>query len=104
MSSGRLLAMHERTLLCLPDLGFVAAGLENMPLVLSAWYAEVGDRVTEGGSLAEILAGEAAVELPAPASGYLVERLAQVGEPLTVGQVLAIIEVGTVPRGTRRSA
>ena len=104
MSLGCLLAMHERTLLRLPDLGFAAAGTEHIPVALSAWYAKAGDRVTEGESLAVILAGEAAVELPAPASGYLAQLCAQVGEPVAVGQVLAIIEIGAVPRAARRSS
>lgn len=92
--------MTERTPLRLPDLGFTAAGLGNVPLSLSAWYADVGDRVTEGEALVEILAGEAALELPAPASGFVVQRQARIGEQLAVGQVLAIIESGTAPRGT----
>lgn len=96
--------MHERTPLRLPDLGLSAAGLDDVPLALSAWYFDVGDRVTEGESLAEILAGEAAVELPAPASGYIAERLARIGEPLAAGQVLAIIASGPAPQRSSRSA
>jgi 2-oxoglutarate dehydrogenase E2 component (dihydrolipoamide succinyltransferase) len=90
--------MHDRIELRLPDLGFTAAGLDDMPIQLCAWYAAVGDRVTEGESLAEILAGELVLELPAPASGYLVERRVEAGAPLAVGQVLAMIESGTSPR------
>jgi pyruvate/2-oxoglutarate dehydrogenase complex dihydrolipoamide acyltransferase (E2) component len=95
--------MQQRIELCLPDLGFAAAGLEDVPLTLTAWYAAVGDRVTEGESLAEILAGEVVVELPSPASGHLVERCVETGAPLFVGQRLAIIVSGAVPRDASRS-
>jgi pyruvate/2-oxoglutarate dehydrogenase complex dihydrolipoamide acyltransferase (E2) component len=94
--------MHERIELRLPDLGFTAAGLDDIPIKLCIWYAAIGDRVTEGESLVEILAGEVALELTAPASGFLAERGAEAGAPLAVGQLLAIIESGAMPRGTLR--
>jgi pyruvate/2-oxoglutarate dehydrogenase complex dihydrolipoamide acyltransferase (E2) component len=91
--------MLQRYELRLPDLGFATAGFADVPLSLCAWFAEVGDRVTEGESLAEVLAGEASIELSAPASGYLVERCASTGESLAAGQLLAIIESRSNIRG-----
>lgn len=71
----------------LPDLD-----LAGVPITVSAWHAAAGQRVIEGDRLVEILAGDAVVDLPAPASGVLVKRCALADEPLQAGQVLAIIE------------
>ena len=45
--------------------------------------------------MAEILAGPTTVDLPSPAAGVLVKRLVDVDAPLSVGQVLAVIETGS---------
>ena len=74
-----------------PDLG-----LDDQPISLSNWLVSRGARVEQGEPLAEILAGPATVDLPAPASGVLVKRLVDVDEPLSVGQVLAVIEEDAV--------
>jgi pyruvate/2-oxoglutarate dehydrogenase complex dihydrolipoamide acyltransferase (E2) component len=66
--------------------------LAEMPVVACSWYAVVGQRVVEGDRLLEILAGDITVDLAAPASGVLVERLVELDDPLETGQRLAIIE------------
>jgi pyruvate/2-oxoglutarate dehydrogenase complex dihydrolipoamide acyltransferase (E2) component len=71
----------------LPDLG-----LGDQPIMLSGWLVSRGARVEAGEPLAEILAGPATVDLPAPAAGVLVKRFVEVDEPLAVGQPLAAIE------------
>ncbi len=75
----------------LPDLG-----LGDQPISLSNWLVSRGARVEQGEPIAEILAGPATVDLPAPASGVLVKRLADVDDPISVGQVLAVIETDAV--------
>jgi pyruvate/2-oxoglutarate dehydrogenase complex dihydrolipoamide acyltransferase (E2) component len=70
----------------LPDLGtnLVRFGL---------WVVEPGERVYEGDRLAEVLLAGASVDIAAPATGTLVERLAWPRDALTTGQVLGIVEV-----------
>jgi pyruvate/2-oxoglutarate dehydrogenase complex dihydrolipoamide acyltransferase (E2) component len=71
----------------LPDLG-----VDDQPISLSNWLVPRGALVEAGEPLAEILAGPATVDLPSPAAGVLINRLVDVDEPLSVGQVLAVIE------------
>ncbi|MEX2558848.1 MAG: biotin/lipoyl-containing protein [Pirellulales bacterium] len=75
---------HE---LSMPDLG-----LDDRPITVSLWLVDVGDEVVCGDRLVELSADGVTVDLPAPASGLLVETLVGEDEPLTVGQVLAVIE------------
>ena len=72
--------------LTLPDLG---AG--DMPVTVSLWLVEVGDEVSEGDRLLEVLFGSASVDLPAPVSGILVETLVDEDDVLTIGQALGTI-------------
>jgi pyruvate/2-oxoglutarate dehydrogenase complex dihydrolipoamide acyltransferase (E2) component len=71
----------------LPDLD-----LPGATITASCWHAQLGQRVIEGDRLLEVLAGDAIVDLPAPASGRLVERSVQADDVLQAGQVLAVIE------------
>ena len=59
---------------------------------LSVWYVRVGDFVLEGERLAEILVDGATVDVPAPATGVLIERHAQLDDPLVPGQLLAVLQ------------
>jgi pyruvate/2-oxoglutarate dehydrogenase complex dihydrolipoamide acyltransferase (E2) component len=72
----------------LPDLG-------PAPVRLTVWYAAVGDQVYEGDRLVEVLIPGATFDVPAPATGRLVERLAWPRELLTPGQVLGLVEAET---------
>ena len=74
-----------RAEILLPDLGAA-------PLVLSVWFADVGDPVFEGDRLVEILAGGATFDVPAPATGRLAEKQALPDDPLQPGQVLGAVE------------
>ena len=69
----------------LPDLGTPRA-------VLSLWYVRPGDRVYEGDRVAEVLIPGATFDVPAPATGVLVERAALPNDPVAAGQVLGMIE------------
>ena len=73
--------------LLLPDLGL------DGPIALSLWLVKKGGRVVEGEPIAEVVGGEATVDLPSPADGVLAERLVEEGDPLAVGQRLAVIEI-----------
>ena len=59
---------------------------------ITEWFKKVGDAVTEDEPLAGIETEKAAQELESPATGILVEILAEPGEPIPVRTVIAIIE------------
>lgn len=65
--------------------------LPGTPLTLSAWLANVGDRVVEGDRVAELLAGAVTVDLESPATGILAEQLVAVDDPLAVGQAIGVV-------------
>ena len=77
----------QRHVLRLPELG-----LDHVPIVASVWLVRRGNEVSEGDRLLEVLAGEVTIDLSAPASGILREKLVSADEPLVVGQPLAVIE------------
>jgi pyruvate/2-oxoglutarate dehydrogenase complex dihydrolipoamide acyltransferase (E2) component len=60
-------------------------------LTVSSWYFAAGQPVVEGDHVMEVLAGDVAIDLAAPASGVLAERCVRVDEPLVAGQLLARI-------------
>ena len=74
---------HE---MVMPDLE-----LGDVPLVASVWHVGIGRRVTRGERVMEVLAGEVVVDLPAPVSGYLSQKLVTEDEPLRIGQRLAVL-------------
>ena len=67
-------------------------GLEEVPIVVSVWLTRQGSRVSAGDQLVELLAGCVTVDLPSPADGILVQRCVEEGEPVKVGQRLAVIQ------------
>jgi multifunctional 2-oxoglutarate metabolism enzyme len=58
------------------------------------WSVKVGDAVKEGQTVVEISTDKVDMELPAPASGTITEILAQDGETVNVGQVIARMTAG----------
>jgi pyruvate/2-oxoglutarate dehydrogenase complex dihydrolipoamide acyltransferase (E2) component len=72
----------------MPDLGLGAT-----PLTLSLWLVEVGEELFEGDRLAEVLAGDVTVDIPAPVAGFLREMHVAEDERVSVGQKLGVIEV-----------
>jgi pyruvate/2-oxoglutarate dehydrogenase complex dihydrolipoamide acyltransferase (E2) component len=72
----------------LPDLGEDAGTSAKVTF----WYFEVGDRVEEGSDLVEMMTDKATFNVPSPKSGFLAEIVADEGEIVSVGEVLAIIE------------
>ena len=69
----------------LPDLGAA-------PVRLSLWFADPGDAVFEGDRLVEVLTAGATFDVPAPATGRLLERRAWPRDLLTPGQILGVVE------------
>ncbi|GAB4370373.1 MAG: pyruvate dehydrogenase complex dihydrolipoyllysine-residue acetyltransferase [Deltaproteobacteria bacterium] len=72
----------------LPDVG---EGIAEGEIV--RWLVAEGDRVAEDDLLVEVLTDKANVEIPSPASGTLVRIVAQPGQVIPVGGVMAILEV-----------
>lgn len=70
----------------LPDLGAPS-------VVLSVWFAEPGEEVFQGDRLVEVLAGGATFDVPAPATGRLVQKQAWPDDRLSPGQVLGSVEI-----------
>jgi pyruvate/2-oxoglutarate dehydrogenase complex dihydrolipoamide acyltransferase (E2) component len=72
------------TPILLPELGAA-------PVVLSVWFAGVGDRVYEGDRLVEVLVNGATFDVPAPATGRLTEKRAYPDDRLSTGQTLGLL-------------
>jgi pyruvate/2-oxoglutarate dehydrogenase complex dihydrolipoamide acyltransferase (E2) component len=70
----------------LPDLG-------AEPVLLSVWFVDTGEHVFEGDRLVEVLVGGATFDVPAPATGWLVEKRALTDDSIHPGQVLGVVEV-----------
>jgi pyruvate/2-oxoglutarate dehydrogenase complex dihydrolipoamide acyltransferase (E2) component len=75
---------HELTV---PHLGFA-----DQPIKAGLWLVERGSCVAAGDPLLEVVVGCAVVDLAAPATGVLAEKLVDEDTPLEMGQRLAVIE------------
>ncbi|RMD50198.1 MAG: biotin/lipoyl-binding protein, partial [Alphaproteobacteria bacterium] len=61
---------------------------------LASWFKAEGEAVAEGDILCELETDKVTVEVPAPAAGVLVRRLAAEGATVTPGAPLALIQTG----------
>src|SRR5579859_6426137 len=71
----------------LPDIGEGLAEAE-----VAKWLVKVGDRVVEDQPVLEMMTDKAAVEIPAPGAGVLVEQRVAEGEVVKIGAVLYVLE------------
>lgn len=74
----------------LPDIGEGLAEAE-----VAKWLVSVGDQVNEDQPVVEMMTDKATVELPAPGTGVVVERLAAEGDVVKTGAVLYVLETDT---------
>ena len=65
-------------------------GMQDAEIV--TWLKSIGDSVSEGDILVEVEAAKVTVEVPSPASGKLVDILAQEGETVEVRAIIARIQ------------
>ncbi|AXQ30041.1 2-oxo acid dehydrogenase subunit E2 [Solimonas sp. K1W22B-7] len=72
----------------LPDIGEGIAEAE-----IACWRVAVGDRVEEDQPLADMLTEKAAVEIPSPVSGRVIQLNGQAGDKVAIGSVLVLLEV-----------
>lgn len=73
----------------LPDLGEDSV----QTVTISAWLAEIGQRLNEGDDLLEIVTDKAAFCVPCPRPGALAEVFVREGDEIRVGDVLCVLEV-----------
>ena len=64
---------------------------------LVAWHKNAGDSVARDENLVDLETDKVVLEVPAPASGVLLEIKAQDGATVVAGDVLAILEEGDAP-------
>src|SRR6266496_3991709 len=58
------------------------------------WSVKVGDSVADGDTVVEISTDKVDMELPAPGAGTITEILVEEGETVSVGQVIARMQLG----------
>ncbi|MCM8731732.1 dihydrolipoamide acetyltransferase family protein [Hephaestia sp. GCM10023244] len=71
----------------LPDIG---EGISEAEIV--AWHVAVGDRVEEDQQIADMMTDKATVEMESPVAGVVVELAGAVGEQVSIGAALVVIE------------
>src|SRR4051794_33888187 len=78
----------------LVDITTPAGGESVTEGTILEWAVKVGDTVDDGQTVVEISTDKVDMELPAPAAGTITEILAEEGETVTVGQVIARMALG----------
>jgi 2-oxoglutarate decarboxylase len=83
-----------------------AAGESVTEGTILEWHVKVGDYIKVDDTIVEISTDKVDVELPSPASGTVTEILAEEGETIGVGQVIARLSAGDGPSngGARQAA
>ena len=71
----------------LPDIG---EGISEAEIV--AWHVAVGDRIEEDQQIADMMTDKATVEMESPVSGTVVELAGEVGDQVSIGAALVVIE------------
>ncbi|RJF85825.1 dihydrolipoamide acetyltransferase family protein [Sphingomonas cavernae] len=71
----------------LPDIG---EGISEAEIV--AWHVKVGDTVEEDQQIADMMTDKATVEMESPVSGKVVEVAGEVGDVVSIGAMLVVIE------------
>ncbi len=79
----------------LPDIGEGLAEAE-----VAKWLVKVGDQVVEDQPVLEMMTDKAAVEIPAPGAGVVVEQRVAEGEVVKIGAVLYVLETEARIGGT----
>ncbi len=78
----------------LPDIG---EGISEAEIV--AWHVAIGDRVEEDSPVADMMTDKATVEMESPVSGVVVELAGEVGDQVSIGAALVVIETDAVDVG-----
>ncbi|MEO6215149.1 MAG: dihydrolipoamide acetyltransferase family protein [Sphingomonas sp.] len=75
----------------LPDIG---EGISEAEIV--SWHVAVGDRVEEDQQLADMMTDKATVEMESPVTGTVIELAGEVGDQVSIGAALVVIETDAV--------
>ncbi|KQN31604.1 branched-chain alpha-keto acid dehydrogenase subunit E2 [Sphingomonas sp. Leaf34] len=78
----------------LPDIG---EGISEAEIV--AWHVAIGDRVEEDSPIADMMTDKATVEMESPVTGVVVELAGEVGDQVSIGAALVVIETDAVETG-----
>jgi len=73
--------------LLMPDLDLPP----QQAITVSSWLVPLGREVLAGDRLLEISAGEVLVDLPAPATGRLIQKSVAEGEVVVANQTLGVV-------------
>ncbi len=76
----------------LPDIGMET----DDEITVSFWHIEEDEEFEEGDDILEVSTNKANLNIAAPRTGKLIDILAQEGDVVTVGDVIAIIETKVV--------
>lgn len=71
---------------------------------IAAWVVNVGEQVTEDQNLLELETDKVVLEVPAPASGVLVEIIAEEGATVLAGDLIGIIDESAAASAPAESA
>jgi 2-oxoisovalerate dehydrogenase E2 component (dihydrolipoyl transacylase) len=71
----------------LPDIG---EGISEAEIV--TWHVKVGDRIEEDQQVADMMTDKATVEMESPVSGVVIELAGEVGDQVSIGAALVVIE------------
>ena len=71
----------------LPDIG---EGIAEAEIV--EWHVKPGDTIEEDGQLADMMTDKATVEMESPVSGKILEIAGEVGDTISIGSMLVVIE------------
>jgi len=82
----------------MPDLATTDSAIR-----IGRWIVAPGQRVARGQSLVEVETDKAAMEVESVAAGVVVEILANVDDEVSVGDVIAVLEVDDATRGASTS-
>jgi 2-oxoisovalerate dehydrogenase E2 component (dihydrolipoyl transacylase) len=77
------------TVIRMPDIG---EGIAEVEIV--EWKVKVGDSVAEDQTLCDVMTDKAAVEVPSPVAGRVIELGGEVGQVMAVGSMLIRIDSG----------
>lgn len=76
------------------DILVPAAGESVVEADVGEWFKKVGDYVAADEAIVELETDKAAMDVPSPVSGTIIEIVAQSGETVEVGAVLARVQPG----------
>ncbi|MEG3148833.1 dihydrolipoamide acetyltransferase family protein [Sphingomonas sp. ZT3P38] len=82
----------------LPDIG---EGISEAEIV--AWHVAVGDRVEEDQGIADMMTDKATVEMESPVAGTVVELAGEVGDQVSIGAALVVIETDAVEEASEET-